>query len=53
MRGGFSALSGAQMKSQMVNNSKEDTERLHLEYLTLPTKTDDELSLEKSNESRM
>ena len=52
-RGGFSALSGAQMRSQYGNTSKEDSEKLNLEYLNLPTKTEDDCSVEKSNESRM
>jgi hypothetical protein len=37
----------------MINNSKEDPEKLHLEYLTVQTKTMDDLSIEKLNESRM
>jgi len=37
----------------MVNNSKEDPEKLNLEYLTVLTKTMDEMSIEKSNELRM
>jgi len=36
----------------MVNNSKEDPDKINLEYLSLP-KTVDECSVDKSNESRM
>lgn len=52
-RGGFSALSGAQMRSQMVNNSKEDPEKVNLEYLSLQMKAEDECSVQQSNESKM
>jgi hypothetical protein len=37
----------------MVNNSKEDPEKLHLEYLTVQTKTMDDMSIEKDNEIKM
>lgn len=37
----------------VVNNSKEEADKIHLEYLSLPTKTEDECSVQKSNESRL
>ena len=49
-RGGFSALSGAMSKnktSQFMNTSKDELDR---QYLTLPTKTEDEFSVEKTSE---
>ena len=47
-RGGFSALSGAQMRSAIV---KPEPEKLVLE--TYHTKTEDECSVQKSIESKM